>query len=156
MENQFDIEKYKIQLDKLSFENLLRLKEEMSNLCSSYLEECMHKFFTWENAKKEYESSSLYKKTCIISDMIEAKATPELCIANNLYCVIDKEDDDPNYWRYKIDDFVNMAKLGCVTFYDGEGYYADENNEYKIAVSCKNASKEIINKSFKYINWYNK
>ena len=52
MENQFDIEKYKIQLDKLSFENLLRLKEEMSNLCSSYLEKCMHKFFTWENAKK--------------------------------------------------------------------------------------------------------
>jgi len=60
--------------------------------------------------------------------------------------------------RFTIKEFLEHVQSGCITDFDGCGYYGNVNQKSNISVTCN--EDEIIkmknNKTFSHVYWFNK
>ena len=58
--------------------------------------------------------------------------------------------------RVSIKDFTEWCRSGCVSNYDGVGYYATEDKVSWLIASTYAFRNNMIRPDFKYVCWYNK
>ena len=68
-----------------------------------------------------------------------------------------KEDEKDDEWRHiKIETFIEWCESGFVTSYDGDGFYATEDEVSDLAVSTWGIKNGLVRSDFSYVCWYNK
>lgn len=59
--------------------------------------------------------------------------------------------------RYELDKFIQLCNDGDFIDYDGWGYYSNSRDTHtKIVVYPSDIKAGKINRSYKYVHWYNR